>query len=408
MRFTFEHPAVVTGTRENGNVRRELVRASADFEIAEYSTAEAPLTFTVRERSTETTKATIRTVANGHYKKWTWDEPSCCFGSDAVLMRSLYTGKNLAFKAIRDLVYAEVARVEKLGDYRGIEHTERKPLKRELKDGLDSLSVSCMKAPILKNWQWLGPDVQAEVAAWRESVTAVLARIILVDGVPYTRSFEPCYSIMHGDVLVRRHRGPGSINAATTAVYSQEPDRISCDPATGLADMKREATLLGTQFFAATDLSEAVRFSQESGWGDDGELKNEIIVHDEAAISTDFLEMETVRHSRMLHDRAGKMVHALRHSDGVDFYCDQPVDAASMRSQIEAMRTALLSWQIERDGTDGLSTPFEDLLEHVLHWGDAQRTKTSFDLEDQMNAFKVREDMSPVTVAAFMGATPCA
>lgn len=406
MRLKFEHPAVVTGTWENGNVRRELVRASADFEIAEYSSMEAPLTFTVRDRSTKETKATIRTVANCHYKRWTWDEPSCCFGSDAVLMQSLYTGKNLAFKPIRDLVYTEVARVEKLGDYRGIENTERRPLKREIKDGLDSLSVSCMKAPILKNWQWLGPDVQAEVAMWKESVEAVLARIILVDGVPYTRSFEPCYTITHADVLVRRHRGLGSISASTAAVYSQEPDRTSVDPATGLADMRREATLLGTQFFSATDLSEAERFSRESGWGDDGERKSEIIVHDEAAVSTDFLEMETVRHARMLHDRAGKMIRALRHSEGADFYCDQPVDAAGMRSQIESMRSALLSWQKERNGTDDLSAPFEGLLEHILHWGGAQRTKISFDLEDQMNAFKVREDMSPVTVAAFLTSSP--
>jgi hypothetical protein len=172
--------------------------------------------------------------------------------------------------------------------------------------------------------------------------------------------------------------------------------------------MKREALLLGTQFFAATDYSEAVRFCHESGWGDDGELKNEILVHDEAAIGTDFLEMETVRHARILYDRAGKMIHGLRHTDGVDYYCDQPVASDTMGSQMEALRTALLTWQIERNGTEGLTAPFEDLLEQVLHWGQAQRTKTSFDLEDQINAFKVREDMSPVVVAPIPGATPCA
>ncbi len=407
MRFTFEHPAVVTGQWENGHVRRELVRVSADFEIAEYSSAEAPVTFTVRERSTESTKATIRTIAGGHYKKWLWDEPSGSFGSASVLRQSLYTGNNLAFKAIRDLVYAEVSRVQKLGDYRGIEHTERKPLKREVQDGLDSLSVSCMKAPMLKNWQWLGPDAQGEVTAWRESVGAILARIILVDGVPYTRAFEPGYSVIHADALGRR-RGSGSISAATTAVYSEEPDRATFDPETGFSNMRREALLLGTQFFAATDYSEAVRFCHESGWGDDCELKNEIIVHDEAAIGTDFLEMETVRHARILHDRAEKMIKTLRHSDGVDFYCDQPVASATMRSHMEAMRTAILNWQIERNGTEGLTAPFEDLLAQVLHWGEAQRTKVSFDLEDQMSAFRVREDMSPVTVAPIMGATPCA
>jgi hypothetical protein len=407
MRFTFNHPAVVTGTWDNGDVRRELVRVGADFEIAEYSSAEAPLSFTVRNRSSQETSSSIRTVASGHHKKWTRDEPSCGFGSDAVLMQSIYTGNHLAFKAIRDLVYDEVRRVYSAVDYRGIQNTDRKLLKREIKEGLDSLSVSCMKAPMLRNWQWLGSDVENEVASWRQNIADLFARIILVDGVPYTRCFEPCYGVFHADTIGRINQANDLIRTSTTAIYSEEPDRVSYDTQTGLNIMKREAFVLGSHFFAATDYDDAVRFIQESGGIANGEIKNEIIVHDPSAVMTDFLEMETVRHARIVHDRAQKLVHALqRDEDGVCFYNGQEVDAEIMCSQIKNMETALVTWQEDKIGIDALSAPFEELLEHVLHWSDSQWVNSSYDLEAQMDAFKLREDMSPVTVPAFAGATP--
>ncbi|MCV9964122.1 hypothetical protein OIU34_19760 [Pararhizobium sp. BT-229] len=403
MRFSFEHPAVVTGKWENGHVRRELVRVAADFEIAEYSSEEAPRTFTVRDLSTELCK-TIRTLDKGHYMRWRYDEPSSSFGSDSQLLRSIYNGKMLDFQAIGALVSDEIKRVQKITQYKEIENTSRRPLKRELEVGLDTLEVSCMKAPILKNWQWLGPDVQQELSDWRDRIGAVLANIILVDGIPHMRTFEPCHRVRHTTTFNGR---VGDIEAYSALVYTAEPDRTSFDPKTGLENLGGNALMIGTHYFAATERPEAFRFAEESGWGV-GSLRHEIEVHDESAVGLDFLEMETVRHARILHDRAGTMLEHVKDRDGVDIYCGQAVDTEMMRSQIEALRASLLDWQSERKGTDELASPFEDLLEHVMHWEDARPTKSSFGLPEQMASFKVREDMSPVIVAPIAGATPCA
>lgn len=403
MRFRFEHPAVVTGKWENGHVRRELVRVSADFEIAEYSSAEAPRTFTVKDSHTGLHK-TFRTVDNGHYKRWAWDEPAHSFGSDSQLLRSIYNGKELDFGAIGALVSGEIKRVQKITQYREIENTSRRPLKRELEGGLDTLEVSCIKAPILKNWQWLGPDVQQEVAEWRDRISAVLANIILVDGIPHMRTFEPCHRVRHAATFSGR---VGDVEADTSSVYAAEPDRTSFDPKTGLDNFGRNALMIGTHYFAATELHEAIRFAEESGWGV-GNRRHEIEVHEESAVSFDYFEMEAVRHARMLHDRGGKMIASIRQEGGIDTYCGRPVDTETMRSRVEAMRTALVAWQSDRKGTDDLSAPFEALLEDVLNWGKAQPTKSTFDLEDQMNSFKLREDMAVIKLAPVMGATPCA
>lgn len=72
---SLEHPAVVTGKWENGHIRRELVRVSDDFEIAEYSSEEAPRTFTVRDLRTELCK-TVRTVDEGRMITPKWFAPT--------------------------------------------------------------------------------------------------------------------------------------------------------------------------------------------------------------------------------------------------------------------------------------------------------------------------------------------
>jgi hypothetical protein len=150
------------------------------------------------------------------------------------------------------------------------------------------------------------------------------------------------------------------------------------------------------------------RFCEESGWGSDERPRYDIITHDPNAVGLDYLEMETVRHARILHDSAGRMMLRVVKRDDVNVFVGQEVDTRIMLAQMEALRVAIVAWQAERNGTDNLAAPFEDLLEHVLHWEDLELTKSAFDLGDQMESFKVREDMAPVIVAPVAGATPCA
>lgn len=407
MRFSFNHPAIVTGTWENGHVRRELVRVAADFEIAEYTSDEAPLTFEVYDHYQNETSLRVRTIGGRHYRRWTWDEPSCAFGSDAQLLRSLYNGKEFDFSAIEELVDAEIRRLTTTPLFAGIENTQRKPFKRELEDGLNTLAVSCMKAPMLKNWQWLGPDTQGEVAEWRDRVAATLANVVMVNDIPHVRTFEPCYQVSHAASWGRSSQ-PIRVSADKASFYAQEPDRTLVDPRTGLESLGKGALMIGTHNFAATDFHDMRRFCVESGWGADSNPRHDIVVHDPSAIGIDYLEMETVRHARMLHDRAQGILRNAAERDGVKVWYGETLDTQSLLAQLEAVRGSLVVWQSERNGTDDLASPFEDLLEHVLHLEDARPTQSSFGLSEQMASFKVREDMSPVVVAPIPGATPCA
>jgi hypothetical protein len=407
MRLRLDHPAVVTGLWEDGKVRHELVRVGADFEFAEYSSAEAPLSFEVRDPHQNETVNKVRTIGGRHFQRWKHDEPSCAFGSDANLMRSLYHGKQLDFRTIESLVEAEIQRVRRMNGDRGIENTNRKPLKRELLDGLETVAVSCMKAPLLKNWQRLGADVSEEVKRWHDLIAEVLANIVLVDGAPYVRTFEPCYRVEHPTAFGGRFATGASISANNAHDYAKEPDRLVINPETGFERLGELALVLGFQNFAATDLNDAIRFCQESGWHFNGNQKHEIIVHDSTAIGIDYLEMETARHARMLHQRAEWMIKEVRKREGTDVYCGEPVDVAVMRTQIDAVRSSLLLWQTDRTRIHDLAAPFEDLLEHSLHWEDAQPTKSTFDHADQMEAFKLREDMVPIRVSPITGATLC-
>lgn len=406
MRFAFNHPAVVTGTWENGNVRRELVRVAAEFEIAEYSSADAPLTFEVWDQSNKETSQKIRTVGGRHYARWKWDNSAYAFGTDSALLRSFYHGRHLDFSGIEQIVSMEVQRVKSIDAYRSIENTYRKPLKREEEAGLSTLAVSCMKAPMLKNWQWLGPDTESQVADWRDRTSAMLANIALVDGIPHVRTFEPCYQVSHAP-LGSSKRGV-IVSVANAGIYAKEVDRTHVDPRTGFELLGKNALMIGIHNFGPMEFQDLRRFCEESGWGSDGHPRYDIVTHDPNAAGLDYLELETVRHARMLHEAAGNMMQLVAKRDGVDVFCGQQVDTHIMLAQMEALRVAIVAWQFERNGTDKLAAPFEDLLEHVLHWEDARPTKASFDLSDQMESFKVREDMAPVIFAPVAGATPCA
>ncbi|MCS4090212.1 hypothetical protein [Rhizobium sp. BK176] len=405
MRFNFNHPAVVTGTWENGNIRRELVRVAAEFEIVEYSDAEAPRTFDVHDRWQDQ-NVRIRTVGGRHYKRWRWDEPHAAFGPESQLIQSLYNGKELDFAGIEAMLDSEVTRVKTIDAYRGIENTDRKPLKREAQAGLSSLAVSGMKAPILKNWQWLGPDTESEVATWRERISAMLANIAFVDGIPHVRTFEPCYQVS------RTQLGSGSgvlVSVENARFYAKEVDRTLVDPKTGFEILGKNALMIGAHNFSPLEFQDLRRFCVDAGWGSDDSPRYDIVTHDTDAVGIDYLEMETVRHARILHDHAGRMLkNSVKRDDGVEVYYGQQVDTHRMLAQLEALRVAILRWQSERNGTDHLAAPFEDLLDHVLHLTDSQFGKPAFGITEQMESFGVREDMAPVVVAPVAGATPCA
>nr|WP_250807451.1 hypothetical protein [Neorhizobium tomejilense] len=397
MRIRFEHPAVVTGTWENGHVRRELVRVPTEFEILEFTDDEAPLSFTVVDDASGEVMQSYRTVGGRQYKAWRWDKPDNLFYDESNLMNSVYTGAQFEFRGLADILKEEVRRVAKITQYRNIENAERKPLKREEAMGFSPQAVSCKKAPVLKGWQWLGPDTKEEVAEWHAKTAAIFSKIILVEGYPHVLSFEPCYRLTASGTSRGNRSGPASPGVASLAVYGGNLDGPVIDPATGFEGLSAQALLVGEQFFAANDRDGMKQFAEESGWGTDERPSETITVYHEGSVTADFLELETVRHARILYDRARLMVSRLRTVDSVEQYSDRPIDKADMLDGMEQLRVAILDWQARRNGTEHLAAPFENLLAEMIRWEEGRQKINSFDLLDQVKAFRVREDMTDVT-----------
>ncbi|MBY3433638.1 hypothetical protein HFN89_05695 [Rhizobium laguerreae] len=406
MRIRFDHPAVVSGTWDNGQVRRELVRVESDFEIKELSEAEAPRSFDVI--ATGGTLHEYRAVGGRHYKKWTLDVGVEQLNPDSNIMGSIYTGKNLDFPVLTDVLKAEIRETRKHAGPAHIENTERPVLKRESRAGFDSRAVSLIKAPILKRWQWLGPETDAEVADWRERTAEVLDKIIMVGGYLYTLSYEPCYRLNASGTSTHIRRGPAHMVTHNMSVYGDQLKGRPVDPNTGLENLGYLALLLGDQFFGANDRDEVAEFAKASGWGLSDQGMETIVVHDDIGPSADFLELETVRHARIVYDRARLMSEQTRRVNHVDQYSGRPVDKKAMRQNMEVLRQAILEWQNARNGTDSLAAPFEGLLAEIMRWEDGNRKLNGFDLIDQITAFKTREDMADVTVVPVPWSAPTA
>ncbi|MDW9481315.1 hypothetical protein GOB57_21960 [Sinorhizobium meliloti] len=404
MRIRFDHPAVVSGTSDDGNIRRELVRVASDFEIKELSDRDAPRSFTVDVNGTPIHE--FRVVGGRHYKKWILDRPQDMLVPGSNLMNSIYTGGNLDFPALNDVLKAEIRETRKNPHPTHIENTERTVLKREKNAGFDSRAVAMMKATPLRRWRWLGPDTDAEVADWRTRTAGVFDRIILVDGNFYTHAYEPCYrlnasgSSSHamGRPAGMVPRGPAELAAHDMAVYGHTLKDRRTDGSTGLESLGYLALLLGDQYFAANDLDGIAEFAEASGWG----LKQTgqtIVVYDGVEPSRDFLELETVRHARLVYDAARVMVAQVRGVNPSECkYGGRKVDKLAMERKMESLRRAIVEWQDERSGTDGLAAPFEDLIAEIVEWEDGNPKRNRFDLFDQIKAFKIREDMADVTI----------
>jgi hypothetical protein len=397
MRIVFDHPAVVTGTWENGHVRRELVRVPAEFEIQEFSDAEALASCAVVDDVSRDVMASYRTVGGRHYKAWRWDKPDISFPF-SNLRDSVYTGAQLDFEGLADVLKKEIVRVAKITQYRNIENADRRPLKREEALGFSSQAVSSMKAPLLKRWQWLGPETNDEITKWHAKTAAIFSRIILVEGVPHTLSFEPCYRLTSSRTSRGNRSGSAVPGVASLAVYGNDLDGPVIDADTGLEKLSFQALTLGEQFFAANDLDGMRQFAGHSGWGINESAGQTIKVYDDGAISSNIVELETIRHTRILHDRARLMVSHIRQVDGVENYSGREIDKTCMVNAKDTLKQAILDWQTNRNGTDSLAAPFEDLLAEMIRWEEGRLKINDFSLLDQIEAFRIREDMADVTV----------
>jgi hypothetical protein len=363
VRVTIEIPAVISGTWEtSGADRHDLVRVPTDFDIPEFSEADAPLAFEDRHRGN-----LVRIIDSKLYRAWpTHGTAREAFEEESSLHKAMFVG-GLDFSSLSSIALDYIRDLKKENPFANVENSRRDLSATERNKGYDAPSITCLKAPLFRNWRWVASDTAERIEGWRGIAREFMGNFAIVDGCSYVRCFEPCY------VLERvRDSARANIRQATTHVYAKEVHRRTTYGG-GLEVMGDDALQSGTHFFSATDPQGALALADQLEW-DIMSMEPAIEVHDPDAAQTDFLEMETARHAMMLMSA-----------------CRRDLSSDPM---VETLRQAILNWQDGRAGHAAMASAFHALRESEL----ADVSERTSWLKQQMSAFLRREDGTPVQI----------
>jgi hypothetical protein len=223
----------------------------------------------------------------------------------------------------------------------------------------------------------LSPDIDETVAKWRAITAEVMDNVVIIGGRPYLRCFEPCFRVED------LGEGKASIHEASTGIYAREAHRASYFD--GLEIMGPTALACGSHYFSASDPDGPAAFAEQMGWRLDGKVYP-IDVFDADYEQTDFLEMETVRHARMLLDWAETLLAVSK------------IKAPNPKTPVLEglafdLRSAVLDWQAKKAGYASVANAF-----HTLRESDFSEALIMGRRVLQMEAFVSREDASPVEI----------
>lgn len=374
-----EHPVIVSGTFPNGAARHELVRTPAEFEFRELSEAEAPPAFV-----DSIDRQTVRVLDGKLYRAWFHINPASeSLGEKGALRKALFGGGAMDFRSLGKLVRDAVRSIEQQNPFTMVANTNRTLERRDRKNGYSEDGIVCIKAPMLKNWRWLSPDVNETISKWRTMTAELLENVVIIGGRPYLRCFEPGFRLEY------LGESQAAIHEANTGVYAREAHRASYFD-DGLEIMGPAALGPGSHYFSAADPNGPAAFAEQMGWRRCGKVYP-IDVRDADYEHTDFLEMETARHARMLLDWAERSL-------AVSKVKAPDPEVPVLENLARELRSAILDWQRERSGYNVLATAF-----HALREREFSNVSLGSRLAAQMDAFVWREDAAPVriTTASF-------
>ncbi|MCZ7862452.1 hypothetical protein O9X98_13850 [Agrobacterium salinitolerans] len=377
MRMTIDHPVIVNGTFPNGEARHELVRTPAEFEFRELSEAEAPLAFTdgIDRRST-------RVIDGKLYRAWYLVNPASeSLGENGTLRKSLFGGVGMIdFRSLGKLVQDAARQIEKADPFVQVANISRGLAMRDRKSGHTADGIVCIKAPTLKNWRWLSSDTQETVSEWRAITAELLDNVVVIGGRPYLRCFEPGFRVEY------LGEGQASIHEASTGIYAREAHRSSYFD-DGLEIVGPTALACGSHYFSATDPDGPATFAEQLGWRLCGKVYP-IEVHEADYEHTDFLELETVRHARMLLDWAEASITLSK--------VKAPVPETPLLERVASeLRSSILDWQAEKAGYASVAKAF-----HALRESQFAEALIVGRRSVQIGAFVTREDAAPVRITA--------
>jgi hypothetical protein len=378
MRMKFIHPAILTGNYADGRPRAELCRVESEFEVPEYTWADAPVTFVTQESGVSRYH---HSVGDSLFKAIPGAlQPSFLETTDG-LSYILHNGQptNVQFEAFYETVSRAAAKMEDDSGYALKVDVRRNPLNREVKRGMREVTKACLSAPMLRNWSWLSPAAEAEVEAWRAIAAEKIANLVMIRGVPALRSFEPCL------VLTKRF-GIAQVQAASKHVYARQV-HISETDRDGMPMLGPDAFTLRNHYFAADDYDGAVAFAREIGWTDIRPGDSPIRVRIADKVTDDYEDRETLRHAQMALAAAAKAPKAsVRHAASV--LADEVRDIQKSGRDLSSVRRELstLSGLIE-------------CLEHIpaLSRADGNINVTA-DLKAQLRQGIARSDRADVTL----------
>lgn len=371
-----EHPVIVSGTFPNGAARHELVRTPAEFEFRELSEAEAPPAFT-----DSIDRQSVRVLDGKLYRAWFHINPASeSLGEKGALRKALFGGGAIDFRSLGKLVQDAARSIEQQDPFTTVANTNRTLERRDRKNGYSEDGIVCIRAPILKNWRWLSPDTEETISKWRTITADLLDNVVVIGGRPYLRCFEPGFRVED------LGEGQASIHEASTGVYAREAHRSSYFD-DGLEIMGPTALACGSHYFSATDPEGPAALAEQMGWRLCGKVYP-IDVCEADYEHTDFLEMETVRHARMLLDWA-EMAIAVSRVKAPD--PEMPV----LEGLASELRSFILDWQVEKAEYTSLAKAFHTLRESKFSDAFVIGRRAL-----QIEAFVTREDAAPVRIIA--------
>lgn len=394
MKIEFTHPAVVTGAIDAATPHRLLVRVKSTFEIAEYASSDLTPAFTVEKKLADVNVTRLDDMlfddqvplaARADPAELEWE----VVGRDRTGFHGLYKTVDYFLAARQLSVYAQAA-----GGYHreSVRGTWDKVTKKDIALGLQSnLAKACLTATPLRNWRWLGADVDEQLAFWRGEAEKTLSNVIAVDGLYRWRTFEPCYLAYT----------PVNVSPSSTGVYARQVHEKTYS-ALGLENMGDHATDPGLHYFSALDRDAASDFLAEARSEERPHSKRPatrtkgIVVHDDTTVSDDFQERETVRAARLAIEHVSKALGRQMDDDP-----QLAVQAALFKATVDLVKR----WQEGGKDADGALASARDLLDSMLHVApgyDAKPRSKLYGVLDHLRLLELREATAPVSIPGFM------
>jgi hypothetical protein len=243
----------------------------------------------------------------------------------------------------------------------------RELLKRESKIGMREVTKACLNAPMLRKWNWLSPDADQDVDHWRSIAAEKIGNVVLINGVPCLRAFEPCYALTTA-------YGAPQIQVASKRVFATQV-HVADKKADGLEVLGEEATFYKSHYFAASDFEGAVAFADTIGWRLLPNQRPNIRIRDESAITDDFDILETVRHARLLLEAMDSRHFQYEVQNNAGKTTEFATKLAQLVADAKVLKDEVLSWQTNRDDVTALRRELTKLAEHALDCSDCGRRR---------------------------------